>query len=112
MVTADQFIAALAEVESSNSWRAWGDAGQAMGRWQIHPARFWDESRHYGDAPNVTETWDAYVRRLVAARFLELTAQGMTPVRIAMFWHLGNFKQWDDSYAARFNAALAAMLGI
>lgn len=111
MTTADQFLKALAVVESSDDPEAWGDNGQAMGRWQVHPARLWQEAHLYQATPNLRETWDQLVARILRAMFTHLI-ESFEPDQIAMYWHVGHMTNvgtddWDTKYAARFNAALA-----
>jgi hypothetical protein len=111
MTTVDQFLKALAMVESSDDPEAWGDAGRAMGRWQVHPDRLWSEARRYGLQPLLGETWDQFVARCLRARWQE-ESPTYGPTTIAMFWHLGHWSfvdkpDWDAKYAARFEAELA-----
>lgn len=111
MTTVDQFLYALAIVESSNTPEAWGDGGRAMGRWQVHPDRFWDECRRGYIFPKVGETWDSVVERILRAVW-EFYFDKLDPVAIAMYWHLGHFtsrasQDWDTTYASKFAAALA-----
>lgn len=110
MVTVDQFLKALALVESSDDPEAWGDGGRAMGRWQVHPDRLWGEMHAHLISPKLGETWDQLVARVLRARFDSATSMNQ-PVVIAMFWHLGHWQQpgvgdWDRSYADKFNRAL------
>ena len=112
MTTVKQFLAALAVVESSNDSEAWGDDGRAMGRWQVHPDRVWSESRLRRVAPNLGETWDSWIGRILTVIFKGLYPVE-SPVAIAMYWHLGHFSKpdatdWDEDYAAKFTAALKA----
>jgi len=110
MTTVDQFLKALAVVESSDDPEAWGDCGHAMGRWQIHPSRLWSELHGYTITPTISETWDQLVARILIATFNKFSATS-SPARIAMYWHLGHWTSsdepdWDAKYAARFGAAL------
>lgn len=111
MTTVDQFLKALAVVESHDDPEAWGDAGRAMGRWQVHPDRLWQEMHTYTISPVLGETWDQLVARVVRAMFNFFQAE-KPPEQIAMYWHLGHWwgpthEDWDKKYAARFGAALA-----
>jgi hypothetical protein len=115
MTTVDQFLDALAMVESSNNPQAWGDGGRAMGRWQVHSDRLWSECAKYKIAPQLGETWDSLVRRVLIRIF---NGEGFysPAARIAMYWHLGHWcgeldKDWDAAYADKFNAALARAIG-
>ena len=110
MTTVDQFLKALAVVESHDDPEAWGDGGQAMGRWQVHPARLWQEMHANTIAPRLGETWDQLVGRTLRAMAMKLWEK-YSAVAIAMYWHLGHFcestaPEWDLKYAARFGAAL------
>ncbi len=110
MTTVDQFLEALGAVESSNNPEAWGDGGRAMGRWQVHPDRVWSETRLRRVPPNLGETWDSWIGRLLTVIFQTLYPVE-SPVSIAMYWHLGHFTMpwkpdWDDEYATKMTAAL------
>jgi hypothetical protein len=111
MTTVDQFLKALAMVESSDDPEAWGDAGRAMGRWQVHPARYYDELRRWDLVPEVSATWDQTVA-IMLREIWEEYYPIYSPTQIAMYWHLGHFTDptrpdWDAKYAARFAAELA-----
>jgi hypothetical protein len=111
MITVEQFLKALAVVESSDDPEAWGDAGQAMGRWQVHPSRLWTEMHAFTITPTLTETWDQLVARLLRAIYARYS-DAFAPIEMAMYWHVGHWVRttdstWDQKYAARFNAALA-----
>src|SRR5208337_1756242 len=85
---------------------------RAMGRWQVHPDRVWSESRLRRVAPNLGETWDSWIGRILTVIFKGLYPVE-SPVAIAMYWHLGHFSKpdatdWDEDYAAKFTAALKA----
>ena len=134
MTTVEQFVEALAVVESSNNPRAWGDfltaAGspmpadtndahtgclccpRAMGRWQVHPDRVWSETRLRRVPPALGETWDSWIGRLLTVIFKGLYPVE-SPVAIAMYWHLGHFNKpgdsdWDYDYASKMLVALQA----
>lgn len=111
MITVDQFLKALAIVESSDNPEAWGDAGRAMGRWQIHPERFWYECRVRSLLPIRGETWDQVTARILLAIWSFYFNEN-APEEIAMYWHLGHWTDatkpdWDAKYAVKFMAALA-----
>ncbi len=115
MTTVEQFLDALAQVESANNPEAWGDGGRAMGRWQVHPARLFDEARRYDLFPTNTETWDQFVKR-VLIRIYNHYATRIEARTIAMYWHLGHWVQpgewgWDIQYEQKFNDAMARALG-
>ena len=110
MTTADQFLKALAVVESNDDPESWGDGGQAMGRWQVHPGRLFDELARNDIHPSNAETWDQLVARVLRAMFAK-HGPDHSADEIAMYWHLGHWQgsaptDWDAKYAARFNAAL------
>lgn len=111
MTTVYQFLKALAVVESSDDPEAWGDGGRAMGRWQVHPARYYDEIKRWELVPEVSATWDQIVA-IILREVWEEWSPHWSPVQIAMYWHLGHRSfetdaDWDPKYAARFGAALA-----
>lgn len=110
MTTVDQFLKALAVVESKDDPEAWGDGGQAMGRWQIHPARYADELKHTSTVAHNGDTWDQVVAEMLRTIWT-IYHVGWSPVAIAMYWHRGHWVEstdadWDAKYAARFGAAL------
>lgn len=111
MATVEQFLKALAVVESSDDPEAWGDQGRAMGRWQVHPDRLWSEMHAQSIKPAIGETWDQLVGRVLRAMFGKFESSRTLP-EIAMYWHVGHMlfagrDDWDPKYAARFGAALA-----
>jgi len=132
MTTVEQFLEALAVVESSNNPEAWGDhevvyprfsngaidtrvpkpngLARAMGRWQVHPDRLVFEAKRLNLWPTLGETYDSWVERILRAIFAEQTDR-LLPNEIAMCWHVGHVlsaidPDWDAKYAARFGAAL------
>jgi hypothetical protein len=110
MTTVDQFLKALALVESKDNPEAWGDGGQAMGRWQVHPARLWQELVLNNQHPTLDDTWDQVVARVLRNIFMRFYPM-REPAAIAMYWHRGHWcestdPEWDLKYAARFGAAL------
>lgn len=132
MVTVEQFLRALAVVESSDNPEAWGDhvvqadecarlgidpdspkapkLAQAMGRWQVHPDRLVFEAKRLDLWPTLGETYDHWVERILREIWADVTAS--TPeVETAMYWHkqltiTDADPRWDAKYAAKFNAAL------
>lgn len=105
------FVHKLAVTESGDNPNIkLGDEGRALGRWQCHPDRAWDEAHRYGIAPHLGETWDSFIHRVLAAMYEARTKQGHSPTVIAMYWHVGHFTMpgdgdWDHDYAARFDKA-------
>lgn len=115
MVTVEQFLDALAQVESSNNPEAWGYGGRAMGRWQVHPDALWTFAHLYSIKPLLGETWDHLVNRIVTALYND-NAANEEPRAIAMRWHVGHWTypsrpEWDLVYEEKFNDALARALG-
>lgn len=110
MVSVDQFLKALAVTESADDPEAWGDAGRAMGRWQVHPDRLWSEARLRELEPHLGETWDQFVACVLRAVFAKFIGFGRADV-VAMYWHVGHLvhptdPDWDQKYAERFGVAL------
>lgn len=106
----EKFARALAEIESANNERAWGDdAGRGMnylacGRWQMHPAFLWD----YGPKEvGVLWSWNTLFEQTLYNFWLENGGAGESQVRIAMRFHLGveAVKQgrFAIAYADEFN---------
>lgn len=135
--TVEQFVDALAMVESSGNPFAWGDdvlvdrppqcstergsdpkksrVPAAMGRWEVHADRLFDEADSFQLRPLVGEPYDSFVRRIVGA----IAAMFVAPegaVSTAMYWHLGHWSDpksddWDLNYATKFSAALDRVKG-
>lgn len=103
------FLDALGNTESNNDPNApLGDGGRAAGRYQIHPDWLQTWATHYHLTPALSEPWDDYFTRVVAAFYRDHTAAGMSDVHIAMYFHLGHpsiesSTDWDTEYAKRFN---------
>lgn len=95
---------ALAMVETGDNWRLWGDSGQAMGRWQMHPSFLWE----YGpDTVGLAVTYDDVCHQTLVNFFAERSRVCDDPIRLAMEFHLGVGAvakgKWDDAYARRFH---------
>jgi hypothetical protein len=108
-MTPKQFAQVIAEIESGGDPEAWGDHGRAMGAYQVRPAWLWEWAHTLGVAPPVGVDWDDWVRTVVEA-FAGEMIQRTTPVRLAMYFHLGHpaieqSDTWDKTYAAKFEAA-------
>ncbi len=110
-MNADQFIHAIALVESGDKEFAWGDAGLAAGRWQIHPAFYhdWCEPICPVDA-----SWDTRFKGAVR-RFYDHYQPLYIPLKIAMCLHLGVHavlveRKWDPSYESKFQHAVGFMV--
>lgn len=103
---------ALAMTESTNNPHAWGDSGQAVGRWQMHPAFVWQ----YGpDDVGLSETWNDVCAQALQAFFNERSARTPDAVRLAMEFHLGvegvAKGQWDAAYENRFKIYYGNQVG-
>lgn len=106
MINSHLFSTALGLTESNGNKQAWGDQGLASGRFQVHPAWMWTWSTKYHMVPFVDESWDRFTERVVEAFFSD-HAHTLTPVEIAMYFHIGHIvvgasPQWDSAYANRF----------
>lgn len=103
MLEFEKWRAALANTESNDNDRAWGDEGLAVGRWQMHPAFVWD----FGpDVVTVRESWDALFSATLRNFWDERSRVTPDGVKLAMEFHLGvtavRDGQWDEPYAQRF----------
>lgn len=113
----DQFATAIGIVESNgDSDVPLGDDGRALGRWQIHPDEMWTWAKRLTLAPQVNETWDSFVGRLIKGFYSFHTVQTLTDVQIAMTWHLGHISRedspdWDLAYADKFRNAARTVQG-
>lgn len=108
MITAEQFLEALARTESMNNSSALGDYDglhnpHALGRWQLHIDRTIDLAKRYACWPTLGESYDSWQRRLMTAFFEEYRAR-KTPVEMACRHHLGHWvdPKDDAAYARRF----------
>lgn len=119
-MTPEQFTQILGLTETNGKIEEWGDDTHgtkpplAMGRWQIHPAWLWDHTRLQGAKPDVLDSWDTWIGKLVGDFFADF-ADYITAVRLAMWFHVGHLTtdqlpDWDKAYAARFNAFAAKIL--
>ncbi len=109
-MNADQFIHAIALVESGDTEFAWGDSGLACGRWQCHPAFYhdWCEPTCPVDA-----SWDDRFRGAVRRFYLHYQPLYL-PVKIAMMFHEGVHAvlvegKWDPLYASKFTHVVGFM---
>ena len=108
------FIYCLAMTESKNDpFVHLGDGGRALGRFQVHPDWVWTQCSRFGMKPELNETWDAFVTRLVVA-FFNHYALSMDDLGVAMYFHLGHrtdptAPDWDAPYAERFQTYAADM---
>jgi len=105
-----RFITAIGITESNGHTEAWGDSGQAMGRFQMHPSFVWQ----YGpDDVELTSTWDEVgITTLEAFVADRREAVGHNYTRLAQEFHLGVHAvatgKWDEDYHNRFVRAWAA----
>lgn len=106
-MTFEEFADALSRTESNNNDRAYGDEGLALGRWQMHPAWFFEWQLH---TCKVDDSWFAVFRAALENFFKSHKEQD--PVRLAMIFHLGAAAvargKWDAAYAERFQKCLAS----
>lgn len=103
----EEFAHALWFTEANGRLFDWGDHGLAMGAYQQHPSWLWDWAHTLKLSPTVDESWNHFEGRLVRA-FFDWHKEELTPVEVAMKFHLGHEshasnKDWDADYAARFN---------
>jgi hypothetical protein len=110
-MTTEQFLACLAETETNDNPRAWGDNGRAIGRFQVHPDWVHTQEVRFGLQPVLNETWDSFITRLVT-KFFELHIGTMDEQEVAMYFHLGHRTlptdaDWDTHYAERFQGFAA-----
>ena len=113
--TVEEIARALAIVESNdNSNVPLGDGGRALGRWQVHPDRLFDEAKRFELTPHLGETWDSFVGRVLRAMIAH-ELQNWTPIEVAMFWHLGHRLHegegdWDHAYGDKFSNDLVHVI--
>ena len=115
-MTTEQFLHCLAltetgdipviELPHNRQAALLGDAGRAIGRFQVHPDWIHTQEVAFGLQPIVNETWDSFVTRLVIS-FFNRHIQSMTEQEVAMYFHLGHHAlptdaDWDAGYAERF----------
>ena len=109
-MTTQQFATVVGIVESNGDPNSpLGDHGRALGRFQIHPDEMWAWANRLALAPELGETWDSFIERIVEGFYTFHTAR-LAPIEVAMTWHIGHITKegdpdWDASYAAKFNAA-------
>jgi hypothetical protein len=109
--TAD-FLVCLGKTESHDNPNApLGDAGRALGRFQVHPDWVHTQEVAFGLQPIVNETWDSFITRLVTA-FFNRHVKDMDEIEVAMYFHLGHHTlptdaDWDAHYAERFQTFAA-----
>ena len=107
-VTPLAFATAIGLVESNgNPNSKLGDDGRALGRFQVHPDECWGWAKRLSLAPQLSETWDSFVERIVEGFYSFHTDQGLTAIQTAMTWHIGHIVReespdWDLGYASRF----------
>ncbi len=111
-MTTQEFLHCLAMTESNDNPNAHlGDAGRALGRWQVHPDWIHTQEIRFGLQPALNETWDSFITRLVTA-FFDHYIQSMGEQEVAMYFHLGHRTlptgaDWDAAYAERFQGFAA-----
>ena len=115
-LTAQQFCAAIAQIESGNRSNApLGDDGRARGRYQLHPDFFYEWLVKLNIQPLLGETWDSLDTRLLVGYFNVRIGQGMTPIQAGVSFHNGHpcretDSDWnDENYPTRFERAAASL---
>jgi hypothetical protein len=99
----DEFVHFIGLAESQDNWRAWGDDGFAVGRYQDHASYYATWGPKPADFAGEERTWDwcfnfAIRRFWRAARKFYSTKTGL---EIAMARHLHGqlvFTGWDQEY--------------
>lgn len=90
--------------ETGNNVQAWGDDGQAVGRWQEHPSFIQEWAGHI--TWGLDWTVDQVCRTALLSFFLERGKVVTDPVHLAMEFHLGvegvADGRWDQRYAMKF----------
>ncbi len=108
-MTGEQFARAISETESHRNPRAYGDGGRALTSFQCHAAWLLQWAAALLLNPLVSETWESFVGRVVAAFFEHHF--GWAPVDLAMYYHRGHAvrrtdNDWDSAYEDRFYVAV------
>lgn len=102
-MTTSEFLTVIGLIESHNNPNvALGDGGRALGRYQFHLCRLFDEANRYHLYPTVGETVDSFLTRVLTAIYEHRKTEGYSDIEIALFFHLGHFGSWDDKYACEF----------
>lgn len=104
---------ALALVESGDDPNgSFGDAGQALGRWQMHPAFVWQWGP---DEVGLSETWDQVCAAALLAFYTARSKESQSALYLAMEFHLGveavREGKWDEGYAESFTRYYATTSG-
>lgn len=104
---------ALALVESGDNPHArFGDGGQALGRWQMHPSFVWEWGP---DEVGLRETWDQVCAAALLAFFTSRSKGAASALILAMEFHLGVRAvyegEWDEGYGEAFTRYYATTSG-
>lgn len=116
----NDFLLCLARTESDDTnivtmdgkeYVLMGDAGRALARFQCHPDWIHTQEVRFGIQPELNETWDSFITRLVT-KFFEHHVATMQDIEVAMYFHLGHRVAvdgpgWDEGYARRFQVFAA-----
>jgi hypothetical protein len=114
MMTAAKFAYALGKVESNNTpYGKFGDSGQAMGQWQIHPDTMDTYKRMFSISATLGETWDSLVYRIVIAFYNHYTfMENLSAPECAMTWHIGHpMRENDPGWDAKYNTDFLVAAG-
>lgn len=118
MTLTEQIVEAIAIIESDNNpFVKLGDHGRALGRFQVHPDWLWQYAQSTARSPQLNETWDSFIAEIVTRFVLRYLNTGLSPVEVAMRFHLGHVSHpdrdnWDIVYADKFNEAMNEMKGV
>ena len=109
-------VRAISRIESNDNPRAVGDAGRALGAFQIHSEVVSDYNRWTGSKLKHSDMFDPNVAAQVCAKYLSVygrayerqTGLKPTPAILARIWNGGPSgwkKPATDGYAAKFKAS-------
>lgn len=105
----EDIVHALCMTESGDAKTLFilGDNGHALGPYQLHPDFF---IQWYAPVVSSAESWMEAMQLAVTRCVEHYLAQAMTPVKVAMVFHLGakavlQEGQWDLPYEKRFQMA-------
>lgn len=101
------FTEFISKLESNGDPHAFGDKGQALTSFQVHPAWVIDWSQRLHVEPRVNDTWERFVGRIVEVfGFHACETLKLGRIEAAMYFHIGHVvwegeQDWDEQYAAR-----------
>lgn len=108
------FSELIARVESHKNPRAFGDGGRALTSYQVHPAWLFEWAIKLRVSPQINDTWDEFVARVIDIFAVHAYSLGLTAVEAAMYFHLGHITfrtkspDWDNDYAEKVDGELNA----